>query len=67
MQCGDLKFTFEYTTVGNRIFGDTNGISPSKIDVKLPLLGGKDDIEEGIIVLEFETTNGDPRRDTNPL
>ena len=67
MQCGDLKFTFQYTNVGGHAFGDTSGISPSKIDVKLPLLDGKDDVEEGIIVLEYETTNGDPRRDTNPL
>lgn len=66
IQCGWTGFTFNYANVGGHIFGDSGGIKPLSVTAKLPLADGKDDTEEGIIVIVYEA-KGDPRRGTWPL
>lgn len=66
LQCGWSDFTFNYGNRGKHLFGDTNGITPVKVNGQLPLQDGEDDTEIGRIIIEFETDNGDPRRGDNP-
>jgi len=67
LQCGEDNFVFWYGTQGGYLFGGSTGISPALINARLPKNGGDEDVEVGTILLEFETTNGDPPRHTNPL
>lgn len=67
LQCNWREFVFQYATVGGDLFGDVNGIIPSFVDVFLPKASGEEAAQEARYVIEFDTTNGDPRRGVNPL
>ena len=67
LQCGWDQFTFRYGTQGGYLYGGSAGIKPTFVNAQLPLADGDEDNEIGRIILDFETTNGDPPRDPNPL
>lgn len=61
LQCGWIDFTFWHETVGGRLFGGTTGIEPLGVNVSFLYSGGRDDKEEAVITLTFES-DGDPDR-----
>lgn len=67
LQCNPTNYTFYYATVGGNIFGIAGGIVPTFTDADLPLNGGRDDREVGTILINFDSTDGDPKRYVNPL
>lgn len=67
MQCGWTGFVFRFGTRGGKLFGGSQGIAPTLSNARLPLASGNEAIEEGTIVLTYETVNGDPPRHDNPL
>lgn len=67
LQCNWTEFTFQWANLGDSLFGDTDGIKPSLVDVFFTAGGGEEDVEQARLQIEFDTTNGFPRRNTNPL
>lgn len=67
IQCNNLNFVFWFATRGGYLFGGSTGISPASSNARFPKVAGEDGVEEGVLVLEYETANGDPPRDINPL
>lgn len=65
-QCGDTAFTFRYGDRGDFLYGGPSGINPVFTDGILSKGAGDEDNQFGSIIIEFETTNGDPPRDINP-
>lgn len=67
LACNWRDFSFQWANLGGNIFGDTDGVRPSLVDVFFTAGGGNEDVEQARLVLEFDTTNGFPRRSINPL
>lgn len=67
IQCNTLNFVFWFGTRGGFLFGGSNGISPAFSTARFPKVEGEEGVEEGVMLLEYETDNGDPPRTPNPL
>lgn len=67
IQCNNLNFVFRFATRGGYLFGGENGINPASSNARFPKVEGEEGVEEGILVLSYDTTNGDPPRHPNPL
>ena len=67
MQCNNLNFTFRFGTRGGYLFGGINGISPAASNARFPKVEGEDGVEEGVLILAYDTDNGDTDRHPNPL
>lgn len=67
IQCNNLNFTFRFATRGGYLFGGEDGIRPASSNARFPKVEGEEGVEEGILVLAYDTTNGDPPRHPNPL
>lgn len=67
IQCNNLNFKFWFATRGGYLFGPEAGISPAASNARFPKVEGDDGVEEGVIVLQYDTENGDPPRFANPL
>lgn len=67
LQSGWSEFVFWIGTLGNNLFGDENGITPSFVNAQLPLDPGDEDYEKGTIIIEYYSVKGDPPRYANPL
>lgn len=67
IQCNKLNFVFWFGTRGGYLYGGSSGISPAKSNAQFPKVAGDDGVEEGILLLDYETDSGDPPRSPNPL
>ena len=67
IQCNALNFVFWIGTRGGYLFGGENGISPALSNARFPKAEGEEGVEQGTILLAFDTENGDPPRHPNPL
>lgn len=67
IQCNNLNFVFWVGTRGGYLFGGATGISPAASNARFPKVEGSEGYEEGVIILQYETDNGDPPRVPNPL
>lgn len=67
IQCNNLNFVFWFGTRGGYLFGGATGINPASSNARFPKEEGNEGYENGIIILEYETDNGDPPRVPNPL
>lgn len=65
--CNWQDFSFQWANLGGNLFGDTDGVRPSLVDVFFTAGGGNEDVEQARLQIEFDTTNGFPRRSVNPL
>ena len=61
LQCGWVDFRFWIETVGGRLFGGANGIDPALVTVAFVYSGGRNDKEQAILTIEYES-DGDPER-----
>lgn len=61
LQCGWVDFRFWIETVGGRLFGGASGIDPSTVDVAFLYSGGRNDKEEAVLTITYES-DGDPTR-----
>lgn len=67
MQCGWKGFRFWIETVGGRLFGGANGIDPALIDVSFLYSGGRNDKEEAVLTLTYESDGDPPRADVDGI
>ena len=67
IQCNNLNFVFWFGTRGDYLFGGAAGISPAASNARFPKVEGNDGVEEGVLVLSYDSDNGDPPRTPNPL
>lgn len=67
LQCNVLNFSFWIGTRGGYLFGGDGGISPASSNARLPKVAGEDGVEEAVILLAYDSDNGDPPRHLNPL
>lgn len=67
IQCNSLNYVFWFGTRGGYLFGGENGISPASSNARFPKVAGEEGVEEGVLLLSFDTSNGDPPRHPNPL
>lgn len=67
IQCNNLNFVFWFGTRGGYLFGGENGIYPAASNARFPKNEGNESVEEGTIILTYDSDNGDPPRTPNPL
>lgn len=67
LQCNNLNFVFWFGTRGGYLFGGANGIVPAASNARFPKVEGQEGVEEGLLILAYDTDNGDPPRHINPL
>ena len=67
LQCGRTDYRFWYETVGGHLFGGPTGIAPAATDADLPHGEGRQDTDEGIVTLQFESRTEPPRTGWTPL
>lgn len=67
MQCGWKDFRFWVETVGGRLFGGPNGIDPKYIDVAFLYSGGRNDKEEALLTIVYESDGDPPRADVSGI
>lgn len=70
LQCGDTGFDFQFANLGGDLFGDEDTspffITPTSIDVDMPLGAGDDDTVSATIVITFDA-NVNPDCILNPF
>jgi len=74
LQCENLRFRFWYEDVGGWLYGlvaadgslGVGGLYPTLVDVQMPHGGGRDDVKEARLILEFEA-KGDPPQYATPF
>ena len=63
LQCGWVGFRVWIETVGERLLGGPNGIDPDTITVAFLYSGGRNDKEEAVITITYESDGDPPRAD----
>ena len=63
LQCGWIDFRFWVETVGERLFGGATGIEPFAVDVAFLYSGGRNDKEEAVLTITYESDGDPPRGD----
>lgn len=67
LQCGWVDFRFWIETVGGRLFGGANGIDPHLVDVAFLYGGGRNDKEEAVLTVIYESDGDPPRADVEGI
>ena len=67
LQCGAIGFKFWIETVGGRLFGGANGIDPDLVDVAFLYAGGRNDKEEAVLTIIYESDGDPPRADVEGI
>lgn len=67
LQCGWVNFRFWIETVGGRLFGGANGIDPATVNVSFIYSGGRNDKEEAIVTIQYESDGDPPRADVDGI
>lgn len=67
MQNGWTGFKFWIETVGGRLLGGSSGIAPVLVNVSFLYSGGRNDREEAVLTLQYESDGDPPRTDITGL